>query len=57
MKLSDASPSASQRGRENQFEGVPRHGHQHQRSRSPAPSVGLGQSAMASAFAKLQNKG
>ena len=57
MKLSDASPSASQRGRENKFEGVPRHGHQHQRSRSPAPSVGLGQSAMASAFAKLQNKG
>ncbi|NDD23355.1 MAG: RNA-binding transcriptional accessory protein [Betaproteobacteria bacterium] len=57
MKLSDASPSASQRGRENQLEGVPRHGHQHQRSHSPAPSGGLGQSAMASAFAKLQNKG
>ncbi|NDB45289.1 MAG: S1 RNA-binding domain-containing protein, partial [Betaproteobacteria bacterium] len=57
MKLSDASPSASQRGRENKFEGVPRHGHQHQRSHSPAPSGGLGQSAMASAFAKLQNKG
>ena len=57
MKLSDASPFASQRGRENKFEGVPRHGHQHQRSHSPAPSGGLGQSAMASAFAKLQNKG
>jgi uncharacterized protein len=58
MKLSDASSSASQRGRENKFEGVPRQGHhQHQRSQGPAQSGNLGQSAMASAFAKLQNKG
>jgi uncharacterized protein len=57
MKLSDASSSASQRGRENKFEGGPRQGHQHQRSQGPAQSGNLGQSAMASAFAKLQNKG
>ena len=58
MKLSDATPSASQRGRENKFEGGPRQGHhQHQRSQGPAQSGNLGQSAMASAFAKLQNKG
>jgi uncharacterized protein len=58
MKLSDASSSASQRGRENKFEGGPRQGHhQLQRSQGPAQSGNLGQSAMASAFAKLQNKG
>jgi uncharacterized protein len=57
MKLSDASPSASQPGRENKFEGGPRQGHQHQRSQGPSQSGNLGQSAMASAFAKLQNKG
>ena len=57
MKLSDAAPSGSQRGRENKFEGVSRQNHYSQRSQSPAQSANLGQSAMASAFAKLQNKG
>ncbi len=57
MKLSDAAPSGAQRGRENRFEGGPRHGHQSQRTQGPSQSGNLGQSAMASAFAKLQNKG
>jgi uncharacterized protein len=56
MKLSDAAPSGAQRGRENKFEGGPRQGHQHQRAQGPSQSGNLGQSAMASAFAKLQNK-
>jgi uncharacterized protein len=56
MKLNDAAPGNSQRGRENKFEGGPRQGHHSQRNQSPAHSVNLGQSAMASAFAKLQNK-
>jgi len=57
MKLNDAAPSGAQRGRENKFEGGPRQGHQHQRSQGPSQSGNLGQGAMASAFAKLQNKG
>ena len=56
MKLSDAAPSGAQRGRENKFEGGTRQGHQHQRAQGPSQSGNLGQSAMASAFAKLQNK-
>jgi uncharacterized protein len=57
MKLNDAAPSAAQRGRENKFEGGPRQGQQHHRSQGPSQSGNLGQGAMASAFAKLQNKG
>jgi uncharacterized protein len=60
MKLSDAVPSGAQRGRENKFEGRPRQGHQNhhsQASKQASNQAGnLGQSAMASAFAKLQNK-
>ncbi len=56
MKLSDAAPSGAQRGRENKFEGAPRQGHQSHRSQGPAQAGNLGQSAMASAFAKLQKK-
>jgi uncharacterized protein len=60
MKLSDAVPSGAQRGRENKFEGGPRQGHQNhhsQASKQASNQAGnLGQSAMASAFAKLQNK-
>jgi uncharacterized protein len=60
MKLSDAAPSGAQRGRENKFEGGPRQGHQNhhsQASKQASNQAGnLGQSAMASAFAKLQNK-
>ena len=56
MKLSDAAPSGAQRGRENKFEGGQRQGHQHQRAQGPSQSGNLGQSAMASAFAKLQKK-
>jgi uncharacterized protein len=56
MKLSDAAPSGAQRGRENKFEGAPRQGHQSHRSQGPAEAGNLGQSAMASAFAKLQKK-
>ncbi|MFM1764439.1 MAG: ribosomal protein [Pseudomonadota bacterium] len=60
MKLSDASPSGAQRGRENKFEGGPRQGHQPHRShgsQGASQSGNIGQGAMASAFAKLQNKG
>jgi uncharacterized protein len=57
MKLSDAAPSGAQRGRENRFEGGPRNGHQSQRTQGSSQAGNLGQSAMASAFAKLQNKG
>jgi uncharacterized protein len=60
MKLSDAAPSGAQRGRENKFEGGPRQGHQQQRShgsQGASQSGSIGQGAMASAFAKLQNKG
>ena len=60
MKLSDSAPSGAQRGRENKFEGGPRQGHQNhhsQASKQASNQAGnLGQSAMASAFAKLQNK-
>jgi uncharacterized protein len=60
MKLSDSAPSGAQRGRENNFEGGPRQGHQNhhsQASKQASKQAGnLGQSAMASAFAKLQNK-
>ncbi len=60
MKLSDAAPSGAQRSRENKFEGGPRQGHQNhhsQASKQASNQAGnLGQSAMVSAFAKLQNK-
>ena len=60
MKLSDAAPSGAQRGRENKFEGGPRQGHQNHHSQASKQASNLagnlGQSAMASAFAKLQNK-
>ena len=56
MKLGEAAPSSSQRGRENKFEGGPRQSHHHQASQGHKESGNLGQSAMASAFAKLQNK-
>ena len=56
MKLNDAAPANAQRTRENRFEGGPRQGQQAHRSQGPAQSVSAGQSAMASAFAKLQNK-
>jgi uncharacterized protein len=57
MKLSDAGTNNAQRSRENKFEAGHRHSNQPQRSQGPAQSGNLGQSAMASAFAKLQNKG
>jgi uncharacterized protein len=57
MKLSDTSTANAQRGRENKFEAGHRQSHQNQRAQGPAQSGNLGQSAMASAFAKLQNKG
>jgi len=60
MKLSDAAPSGAQRSRENKFEGGPRQGHQNHHSQASKQASNLagnlGQSAMASAFAKLQNK-
>jgi len=56
MKLNDAAPANAQRIRENRFEGGPRQGQQTHRSSGSAQSVNAGQSAMASAFAKLQNK-
>ena len=56
MKLNDAAPANVQRTRENRFEGGPRQGQQTHRSSGSAQSVNAGQSAMASAFAKLQNK-
>ena len=56
MKLNDAAPANAQRNRENRFEGGPRQGQQTHRSSESAQSVNAGQSAMASAFAKLQNK-
>ena len=56
MKLNDAAPANAQRNRENRFEGGPRQGQHAHRSQGPAQSVNAGQSAMASAFAKLQNK-
>ena len=56
MKLNDAAPANAQRTRENRFEGGPRQGQQAHRSQGPAQSVNAGQSAMASAFAKLQIK-
>jgi uncharacterized protein len=57
MKLSDAVSSNVQRGRENKFEGGPRQGPYNQRAQAAAQAGNTGQSAMASAFAKLQNKG
>ena len=56
MKLNDAAPANAQHNRENPFEGGPRQGQQTHRSQGPAPTPSAGQSAMASAFAKLQNK-
>jgi len=56
MKLNDAAPANAQRNRENRFEGGPRQGQQTHRSQGPAQTPSAGQSAMASAFAKLQNK-
>ena len=56
MKLNDAASANAQRTRENRFEGGPRQGQQTHRSSGSAQSVNAGQSAMASAFAKLQNK-
>jgi protein Tex len=56
MKLNDAAPANAQRNRENRFEGGPRQGQQTHRSSGSAQSVNAGQSAMATAFAKLQNK-
>ena len=56
MKLNDAAPANAQRTRENRFEGGPRQVQQAHRSQGPVQSVNAGQSAMASAFAKLQNK-
>ena len=56
MKLNDAAPANAQRTRENRFEGGPRQGQHVHRSQGPAQTVNTGQSAMASAFAKLQNK-
>ena len=56
MKLNDTAPANAQRTRENRFEGGPRQGQQTHRSSGSAQSVNAGQSAMASAFAKLQNK-
>lgn len=56
MKLNDAAPANAQRNRENRFEGGPRQGQQTHRSSGSAQSVDATQSAMASAFAKLQNK-
>ena len=56
MKLNDAAPANTQRNRENRFEVGPRQGQQTHRSSESAQSVNAGQSAMASAFAKLQNK-
>jgi uncharacterized protein len=56
MKLNDAAPANAQRTRENRFEGGPRQGQQAHRSSGSAKSSNAGQSAMASAFAKLQNK-
>ena len=56
MKLNDAAPANAQRTRDNRFEGGTRQGQQTHRSSGSAQSVNAGQSAMASAFAKLQNK-
>ena len=56
MKLNDAAPANAQRNRENRFEGGPRQGQQTHRPQGPAQTPSAGQSAMASAFAKLQNK-
>jgi len=56
MKLNDAAPANAQRNRENRFGGGPRQGQQTHRSQGPVQTPSAGQSAMASAFAKLQNK-
>ncbi len=57
MKLSDAAPSNAQRTRENRFEGAGPQRSSSPRSQGPNQTPHLGQSAMASAFAKLQSKG
>jgi uncharacterized protein len=57
MKLSDAAPSNAQRTRENRFEGAGPQRSSSPRSQGPNQTLQLGQSAMASAFAKLQSKG
>jgi len=56
MKLSDALPAGSQRTRENKFESGTRQGQLNHRPQASTHSGNVGQSAMASAFAKLQNK-
>ena len=56
MKLNAAAPANAQRNRENRFEEGPRQGQQTHRSQGSASMPSAGQSAMASAFAKLQNK-
>jgi uncharacterized protein len=56
MKLGDTAPAGAQRTRENKFEGGPRQGQHNQRPQASAQSGNVSQSAMASAFAKLQNK-
>ena len=56
MKLNDAAPGNAQRSRENRFEGAPRQGQHAHRTQGPAQSLNPDQNAMASAFAKLQNK-
>ena len=56
MKLSDASPAGSQLTRENKFESGTRQRQLTHRPQASTHSGNVGQSAMASAFAKLQNK-
>jgi len=56
MKV-NASPSAqAHRTRDNRFENAPRNQQLSSRTQGPSASGSVGQSAMASAFAKLQNK-
>jgi uncharacterized protein len=56
MKLSDAATANTTRSRENRFEGGPRNHQSGHKNSASSQSVNGGQSAMASAFAKLQNK-
>jgi uncharacterized protein len=56
MKLSDAATANTTRSRENRFEGGPRNHQSGHKNLGSSQSVNGGQSAMASAFAKLQNK-
>jgi uncharacterized protein len=56
MKLSDAATPNTARSRENRFEGGPRNHQPGHKNSTSSQSIHAGQSAMASAFAKLQNK-